>query len=962
VAAGTAGAGTGIIQNDDGTPARIAIDDATVAEGTGVSPKPQVSFTIHLTPAVARQVTLSYVTHDGSAIAGSDYAAVDVGVITIPANQTTATVSVPVEPDAVDENDETFTVELSQPRNAVIDDGTAAGTITDDDNPPSVSIGPVAVTVPEGNSGPSSRTLDVTLSGPSGKTVAVDAATADGTATTGRDYTALPPMTLTFAPGDTVRHVTISTIGDTTDENDETFSVTLANAVDVTVAAATTAVTISDDDAPPAVTIGDADIVEGDSGTTPGTMTFTVTLSAESGKPVQVTFATADGTATAPGDYAARNGTLSFNPGVRTKPIAVNIAGDGSPESTETFTVDLSSPQDAAFPPGAPTISATGTIFDNDGPPTLSMIPSRVTEGTGAATVAVVTVHLVPASGGTVTFHYATTDGAARAPGDYAATTGDGSIPAGETTATIPVPVVADSVDEADEDFTVALSSPSSLSAPGPVVDPAAGTARTTIVDDDGPLISVSDLSLKEGDSGTQKAGFVVSLSAPSAQAVTVDYATAAGTAIAPDDFAPANGTVTFNPGDLAKEVSPSPNVVGDTVDEPDETFTLALTNPVNATVVRAAGLATIVDDDQRTLTLADVSAGEGDAAGTLTFTLTLDAPTSLAASAAFTTAGLAEGRGTARSGTDYAPISGRVVFAPGQDSRTVVVPVVGDVRHEVDETVRLLLSSPSNLTLGRAEAVGTILDDDKPGYDLVSSDGGIFSFGGAGFYGSTGALKLNQPIVGLATTPSGRGYWLVATDGGIFSFGDARFFGSTGSIKLNRPIVGMSPTPSGQGYWLVATDGGIFAFGDARFFGSTGALKLNKPIVGMASTPSGRGYWLVATDGGIFAFGDAAFGGSTGAITLNKPIVGMAATPTGGGYWLVATDGGIFAFGDARFSGSAGALKLNKPIVGMASTPSGRGYWLVAIDGGTFSFGDATFLGSTGSLKLNKPVVGLSA
>jgi len=120
------------------------------------------------------------------------------------------------------------------------------------------------------------------------------------------------------------------------------------------------------------------------------------------------------------------------------------------------------------------------------------------------------------------------------------------------------------------------------------------------------------------------------------------------------------------------------------------------------------------------------------------------------------------------------------------------------------------------------------------------------------------------------------KGYWLVASDGGIFSFGNAAFFGSTGSITLNKPIVGMAATPDGKGYWLVASDGGIFSFGDAAFFGSTGSITLNKPIVGMAATPGGKGYWLVASDGGIFSFGDAAFYGSTGAMTLNKPIVAM--------------------------------------------------------------------------------------
>ncbi len=111
----------------------------------------------------------------------------------------------------------------------------------------------------------------------------------------------------------------------------------------------------------------------------------------------------------------------------------------------------------------------------------------------------------------------------------------------------------------------------------------------------------------------------------------------------------------------------------------------------------------------------------------------------------------------------------------------------------------------------------------------------------------------LNKPVVGMAATPGGGGYWLVATDGGIFAFGNAPFYGSTGSIKLNKPVNGMAATPNGQGYWMVASDGGIFDYGNAAFYGSTGSLRLNAPIVGMAATPSGNGYWLVGSDGGIF-------------------------------------------------------------------------------------------------------------
>jgi hypothetical protein len=209
---------------------------------------------------------------------------------------------------------------------------------------------------------------------------------------------------------------------------------------------------------------------------------------------------------------------------------------------------------------------------------------------------------------------------------------------------------------------------------------------------------------------------------------------------------------------------------------------------------------------------------------------------------------------------------------------------------------------------------------------------------------------------------PQPGGYHLVASDGGIFAFGDAGFFGSTGNIRLAKPIVGMAETPTSKGYWMVASDGGIFAFGDAGFFGSTGNLKLAQPIVGMASTPTGKGYWMVASDGGIFAFGDAAFQGSTGNIRLAKPIVGMTTTKTGRGYWMVASDGGIFAFGDASFKGSTGNIKLAQPIVGMTTTTSGGGYYMVAADGGIFAFGDASFKGSTGNIKLAKPIVGMAA
>jgi hypothetical protein len=245
-------------------------------------------------------------------------------------------------------------------------------------------------------------------------------------------------------------------------------------------------------------------------------------------------------------------------------------------------------------------------------------------------------------------------------------------------------------------------------------------------------------------------------------------------------------------------------------------------------------------------------------------------------------------------------------------------------------------------------------------GYRLASADGGVFTFGNAGFDGSLGGTHLSAPIVGLAATPDGGGYYMVASNGGVFTFGDAHFYGSGAGLALGSPVVGMAVTPDGRGYWLTTANGGVFTFGDASFHGA-GLGVINASVVGIAPTSDGGGYWLATTNGGIFTFGDARFLGSAGAMPLNAPIVGLTATPDGGGYWLVASDGGIFTFGNASFFGSTGGMALNAPIVGMTSTPDGGGYWLVAADGGVFNYGDAGFYGSTGGMRLGAPVVGLA-
>ncbi len=261
-------------------------------------------------------------------------------------------------------------------------------------------------------------------------------------------------------------------------------------------------------------------------------------------------------------------------------------------------------------------------------------------------------------------------------------------------------------------------------------------------------------------------------------------------------------------------------------------------------------------------------------------------------------------------------------------------------------------------------------------GYWEVAADGGVFSFGDAGFYGSAADFKDFGTTVGLVPTPDGKGYWLASATGKVFAFGDASYYGSKGGQMLSAPIVGMAATSDGKGYWLVASDGGVFAFGDAVHYGSLSGAHLISPIVAIAATPDGHGYWLLSAGGGVFTFGDARFYGSItsnssftassmGYIPPNGPIVDISATPDGKGYWLLSASGNIFTFGDA-FGSPYGAvsvtsMNLSAPAVGMVPTAGTTGYWVAASDGDLGGFNEGLY-GSMAGQALAAPIVGIAA
>ncbi len=183
--------------------------------------------------------------------------------------------------------------------------------------------------------------------------------------------------------------------------------------------------------------------------------------------------------------------------------------------------------------------------------------------------------------------------------------------------------------------------------------------------------------------------------------------------------------------------------------------------------------------------------------------------------------------------------------------------------------------------------AIGIVSTPDGQGYWVLelglSGLGSIQNFGDAVNYGdevTDTAPHIGEPS-GMAATPDGKGYWIVDTDGGVFTFGDAGFYGSMGGRALAAPVVGMAATPDGKGYWLVGRDGGVFSFGDAAFGGSMAGTRLAKPVVGMAANPSGSGYWLAAGDGGVFALGGAPFLGSMGGKRIARPVFAISTTPS---------------------------------------------------------------------------------
>jgi chitinase len=542
------------------TPPSITIDNAAIVEGN--SGTATAVFTVSLAPAISQPVTVRYATANGTAASGSDYVAAS-GTLTFDPSMTTRTISVAIKGDATFEQNETFFVNLSQPTNATVADPQGAGTIVNDDE-----AGTPAVTA--------------------GATTVLPGATITATVTNGpgnlRDWVGLygttapdsPSLDWSYLNGTTIvpeQALTEGALVFTAPTTPGTYHFRLFANNSYTRLATSGAIEVA---AGPTLRVNDISVTEGNAGTAQAT--FTVTLSpVNTTQAVTVSYVTSNGSATAGSDYVAASGTVTFDPSTTSRTISVAINGDTTSEQNETFFVNLSQPVNAVVGDA----QGTGTITNDDataapllsaGPATLfagATITATVTNGPGNPRDWLALAPTAASNAANVGWFYLNGTRNPPAQGLTAATV---VFTAPATPGRYEVRLFA------NDGYTRLATS---------------GTIEVV----SGPILNVSDVSVTEGNSGTLHATFTVTLSpANPTQPVTVNYATANGTAVAGSDYVAASGTLTFAPSVTTQTITVT--VLGDTTNEQNETFAVNLSGATNAPIGDAEGVGTIVNDD----------------------------------------------------------------------------------------------------------------------------------------------------------------------------------------------------------------------------------------------------------------------------------------------------------------------------------------------------------------------------
>lgn len=703
------GRARGWILDDDPWPVISLADLPAPVEEPGPGGSRNAVFVANLSFPVSYRVDFTYTTEPGTATPGPDFVTVLPANTNFPPNTTRLELPVVIKGDGLDEEDlESFWLRISNVLKAKPETLSARGWIRDTDPLPELRL--TGTNVVEGDDGSQEVSLHVSLWPPSGREVRVIYTTRDGTATTADADYQQRSRELVFAAGDTNQFATVVVYGDRKYEADERFCVRLSNPTDAIIREPEGCVTITNNDVPtPTLSMADVSlkVTEGDTGATAAV--FVVQASLRPEVPVIFRASTLDGTAWSGADFVGFSREFTLPTNTTRLEIPVEVEGDTLDEDDEYFTLRLSEVRNAEpFQ-----LEARGVIEDDDPLPGLHLGGATVIEGNSGTRTVSLPVTLSTASGREVRVTFTTTNGTARAErDDYVPASGVVTIPTNQTSASITLTIRGDLVYENDEEFCVVLSNP---------VNATITTPRTCVVitnDDPRPELSVADLRVQEGDSGTTPATFVLRLTRPSEVPVSLRYETRDGTALAGSDYVagPASAMLTFawNAGTNTVSIP----VIGDRVDESpkEEFFTLRLFDVTTATPSNLEARCTIVDNDGTALGVQDVpEIVEGDT-GTkpaqfrVQLTLARDQDVSF---------DYVTQDGSARTnGLDYTHTFGRATIPKGSTSTNLAVPVRGDTNIEPNEVFYLAITNITGLPLSqvaRSQGQCTILDDDTP-------------------------------------------------------------------------------------------------------------------------------------------------------------------------------------------------------------------------------------------------------
>ena len=446
-----------------------------------------------------------------------------------------------------------------------------------------VQLGATAYTVAEGGG-----TVSVTVTRPGTGPISVVYATGNNTASAGSDYTA-SSGTLAFAAGETSKTISVPITSDTAPEGNEAFNLTLSSPVNALIGRNNSAsVTILDDDVytPPTLNFSGSDYSVGEA---TATKTITVSRTGDPAGTVTVNWSAASNTATLGADFAGAGGVLTFDPGVTSRSFTVSVTNDTAAEGNETGYLILSNPTGGARV-GTSGV-ATLTIVDNDVSASGFKFGSTNYVSAESGSKAITISRTSSTAAQSVTF--TTSDGTAVAGSDYTAVTAVVSFAVGETSKTVSVPILGDTVIESKETVNLTLSNPT-----GGGTLAAQRRAILFITDNDGSgslQFKSATFSVSEG---TASATITVTRTGGTSGSVDVSYATSDNTATAGSDYTARSGTLTFAQGQTSKTFTVP--ILNDAIAEGVESLNLTLSSPSGGATLGQARRAvlTITDND----------------------------------------------------------------------------------------------------------------------------------------------------------------------------------------------------------------------------------------------------------------------------------------------------------------------------------------------------------------------------